>query len=348
MTFEYSPESRALQDRFDSRRLADRLAEVKVHQHFTPDDRELIERLDMFFLATVDGRGQPTCSYKGGDPGFVSVVNDTTLAFPNYDGNGMFLSMGNIAETRRVGLLFVDFERHRRLRVEGVAEISFDHELVHRVVGAQCVVLVRVETIYPNCPRYLHQRQLVERSPFVPRPEIATPTPDWKRAGWARDVLPAGDPALAATDIRRATPADRDALLDIWLRSVRATHDFVSDADLDVMHPQVRDYLASDATEFWVATDEAGQCLGFMGLSGAMMESLFLAPESFRRGVGRRLVAHALSLHRELTVDVNEQNIGARAFYEACGFVVTGRSAVDDHGRPYPILHLRTASTPAK
>lgn len=204
MAFDYSPASRALQDRFDTRRLADRLAEVKVHPLLTPDDRELIERLDMFFLATVDGRGQPTCSYKGGDPGFVVVVNDTTLAFPTYDGNGMYLSMGNITETRRVGLLFVDFERQRRLRVEGVAEMVFDHALRHRFVGAQALVLVHVEAIYPNCPRYLHQRQLVERSRFVPRPDVPTPTPDWKRAEWARDVLPTGDPARDAGGPDRA------------------------------------------------------------------------------------------------------------------------------------------------
>lgn len=149
-------------------------------------------------------------------------------------------------------------------------------------------------------------------------------------------------------DIRRASPTDTDALLDIWLRSVRATHDFVSPEDIVLMHPQVRDYLCSDAAEFWVATDEDGQCIGFMGLAGPTMESLFLAPEHHRRGVGRRLVAHAQSLRAELLVDVNEQNAGARAFYEACGFVVTGRSATDDQGRPYPILHLRMASTPAK
>jgi uncharacterized protein len=195
MTFKYSPHSRALQERFDTQRLADRLAEVKVHHGFSTDDRELIARLDMFFLATVDGRGQPTCSYKGGDPGFVTVLNDTTLAFPNYDGNGMFLSMGNIAETRRVGLLFVDFERQRRLRVEGVAAIAPDHELLQRFTGAQFMVLVHAEAIYPNCPRYVHHRQLVERSPFVPRPDIPTPIPDWKRADWARDVLAADDPA---------------------------------------------------------------------------------------------------------------------------------------------------------
>lgn len=200
MTFDYSPHSRALQDRFDTRRLADRLAEVKVHHRFTADDRDFIERLDMFFLATVDGRGQPTCSYKGGDPGFVTVVDDSTLAFPNYDGNGMYLSGGNIAETRHVGMLFVDFERQRRLRVEGVAQLAYDHELLRRHVGAQYMVFVRADAIFPNCPRYVHHRQLVEHSRFVPRPDTPTPTPDWKRAEWARDVLAAGDPALKSTD----------------------------------------------------------------------------------------------------------------------------------------------------
>jgi predicted pyridoxine 5'-phosphate oxidase superfamily flavin-nucleotide-binding protein len=195
MVFDYSAASRALQDRFDTRRLADRLADVKIHHQFTTDDRDLIARLDMFFLATVDGRGQPTCSYKGGDPGFVTVLNDTTLAFPNYDGNGMFLSMGNIAETKRVGMLFVDFERPRRLRVEGVAEMAPDHPLMDDFVGAQFMVLVRADAIYPNCPRYVHQRQLVERSIFVPRPSTPTPTPEWKRAEWARDVLPGRAPA---------------------------------------------------------------------------------------------------------------------------------------------------------
>src|SRR5919112_740191 len=118
MPASYSPESRALQDRFDTRRLADRLADVKVHDAFTPDDRAFIEARDMFFLATVDADGQPTCSYKGGDPGFVTVVDDRTLAFPNYDGNGMYLSLGNVGATHRVGLLFIDLEHQGRLRVD--------------------------------------------------------------------------------------------------------------------------------------------------------------------------------------------------------------------------------------
>jgi putative acetyltransferase len=148
-----------------------------------------------------------------------------------------------------------------------------------------------------------------------------------------------------AIHIRRATPADRDDLLDIWLRAVRATHGFVSADDVRDMTPQVRDYLAADATEFWVVADDNGTAVGFMGMAGSNMESLFLAPEWQRRGVGRRLVRHAQAMHRELTVEVNEQNPAGRAFYEACGFVVEGRSEVDGQGRPYPLLHLRWVSS---
>ncbi len=187
----YTTSARALQQRFDTRRLADRLAEVKVHDTFTPDDRAFIERLDMFFLATVDDAGQPTCSYKGGDPGFVTVVDDRTLAFPNYDGNGMYLSMGNVAATRRVGLLFIDFERQRRMRVDGTAEIRHDDPLLARYPEAQFMVRVQAERIYPNCPRYIHKRELVERSIYVPQPGTVTPVPGWKESEWARDVLPA-------------------------------------------------------------------------------------------------------------------------------------------------------------
>ena len=196
----YSPAARALQDRFDTRRMADRLADVKVHDRFTPEDGAFLERLDMFFLATVDATGQPTCSYKGGDPGFVTVVDDQTLAFPSYDGNGMYLSMGNVDETRRVGLLFVDFERQRRMRVDGTAELRLDDPLLARYPDAQFVVRVRAERIYPNCPRYIHKYQLVERSPFVPRVGMAAPIQGWKQSEWARDVLPAGDPARTGRD----------------------------------------------------------------------------------------------------------------------------------------------------
>jgi predicted pyridoxine 5'-phosphate oxidase superfamily flavin-nucleotide-binding protein len=191
----YHGGSRALQDRYDTRRLADRLAEVKVHDRFTAADREFLAALDMFFLATADADGRPTCSYKGGEPGFVRVVDERTLAFPNYDGNGMYLSMGNLAVNPAVGLLFIDFERQRRMRVDGTASVRADDELLALYPEAQFVVRVLAQRIYPNCPRYIHQYHLVQRSSFVPRAEHATPVPAWKQSEWARDVLPANDPA---------------------------------------------------------------------------------------------------------------------------------------------------------
>ena len=187
----YHDGSRALQDRYDTRRLADRLEAVKVHDRLTPADRAFVERLDMFFLATADGEGRPTCSYKGGDPGVVHVVDDRTLAFPNYDGNGMYLSTGNTLVNPAVGLLFIDFERQRRMRVEGRATIVADDPLLARWPEAQFVVRVTAEHIYPNCPRYIHHYTLVERSAFVPHAGAPTPAPSWKQAEWAVDVLPA-------------------------------------------------------------------------------------------------------------------------------------------------------------
>lgn len=151
-----------------------------------------------------------------------------------------------------------------------------------------------------------------------------------------------------ATRIRRATMADRESLFDIWLRSVQATHTFVSKPDLEFFKPLVRSYLCSPESLFWVAVD-SGTVIGFMGISAsglesgsvAKMDSLFLAPEWFRCGAGRGLVKHAQALHEELMVDVNEQNEGACRFYTACGFETVGRSELDDSGRPYPLLHLR-------
>jgi predicted pyridoxine 5'-phosphate oxidase superfamily flavin-nucleotide-binding protein len=191
----YHEQSRLLQDRFDTRRLADRLMDVKVHRRFTPDDRAFIEGLDMFFLATVSPEGQPDCSYKGGDPGFVRVLDDETLAFPSWDGNGMFLSLGNVLAMRRVGLLFIDFARQRRMRVNGTATASADDPLLGEWPEAQLVVRVRAEAIFPNCGRYIHKLALEERSRFVPHAAVPTPVPDWKRAPWAADVLAARDPA---------------------------------------------------------------------------------------------------------------------------------------------------------
>src|SRR5512134_1659368 len=113
----YHAQSRELQDLFDTRRLADRLVEKLVRARFTEEDRAFIEKQSMFFLASADAEGYPDCSYKGGAPGFVRVLDGTTLAFPSYDGNGMFKSLGNLRANPRVGLLFLNFEKPQRLRV---------------------------------------------------------------------------------------------------------------------------------------------------------------------------------------------------------------------------------------
>ena len=149
----------------------------------------------MFFLATTDEAGQPSCSYKGGEPGFVRVVDSVTLAFPTYDGNGMFLSMGNIVRHPRVGMLFIDFERQRRLRMSGEANISMDDPLLSGYAEAQFIVRVAVVRLFPTCPRYIHKYQRVERSSFVPKAGCETPVPNWKKSVWATDVLPEKDPA---------------------------------------------------------------------------------------------------------------------------------------------------------
>ena len=191
----YGESHRALQREFDTERLADRLEQRLRRTALTDDDRAFIERLDLLFLASVDERGQPTCSYKGGDPGFVRVIDPRTVAFPCYDGNGMFLSMGNVAAHPQVGLLFIDFQSPRRLRVHGRARREPLTTITPPWPEAQFAVVVEVERVFPNCPRYIHQRGLESRSPFVPKAGAPTPVPAWKRMEWAVDVLPAGDPA---------------------------------------------------------------------------------------------------------------------------------------------------------
>lgn len=191
----YDDAHRALQRRFDTERLADRIEQRLCRNHVNAEDRLFIERLDMFFLATVDAAGQPSCSYKGGDPGLVRVINEHTLVFPNYDGNGMYLSMGNVRAQAQVGLLFIDFTRPQRLRVHGRASIIAADAIEPEFVGAQFLVSVTVLQVFPNCPRYVHTWQQSARSEFVPRAGERTPVPKWKRTDWASDVLPAGDPA---------------------------------------------------------------------------------------------------------------------------------------------------------
>ncbi len=193
----YHDGSRRLQDRFDTRRMADVLEERKLRDHLDEGDRAFIEARDMFFLATADADGCPDCSYKGGDPGFVRVLDPHTVAFPNYDGNGMYRSLGNAVANPSVGMLFIDWDIPARLRLNGDASLHEDDPLLDSYPEAQFVVRVAVREVFPNCPRYIHRMELVERSRFVPRPaERETPVPGWKRADWMpADALPAEDPA---------------------------------------------------------------------------------------------------------------------------------------------------------
>lgn len=186
----YHQGSRQLQDQFDSQRIADRLEQHTVHATFTDEDRGFIERSPMFFLATADAEGRPECSYKGGLPGFVRVVSARTLAFPDYDGNGMFKSMGNLLVNPRVGMLFIDFEHPDRMRVNGTATIQENDPLLSEYPGAQLIIRVQAEQIFPNCPRYIHKMQIINYSVYAPRLDYTPPEPEWKQMEAFRDALP--------------------------------------------------------------------------------------------------------------------------------------------------------------
>jgi predicted pyridoxine 5'-phosphate oxidase superfamily flavin-nucleotide-binding protein len=189
----YHEGMRSLQDIRETRPLADRLEQVTLRSAFTAEDRVFIERCPMFFVATADAHGNPECSYKGGLPGFVRVVDDRTLAFPDYDGNGMYRSWGNVLVNPSVGLLFLDFESPKRLRVNGTARVGADDPMREDFPGSVFIVRVTAGRIFPNCPRYLHKMQLVEYSKYAPRPDYAPPVPAWKTFDTFRDALPARD-----------------------------------------------------------------------------------------------------------------------------------------------------------
>ena len=189
----YHEGMRKLQDARETRPLADRLEQVTVRTAFTSEDRAFIQSRPMFFVATADATGHPECSYKGGLPGFVRVIDDNTLAFPDYDGNGMYRSWGNVLVNPSVGLLFLDFETPKRLRVNGTAHLSSQDPLRADYPGAVFIIRVAAARIFPNCPRYIHKMQLIEYSTYAPRPEYTPPVPAWKTFEAFRDALPARD-----------------------------------------------------------------------------------------------------------------------------------------------------------
>ena len=186
----YHDGHRQLQDQFDSRRIADRLAEHTYRSALDDGDRTFIESASMFFLATADADGNPDCSYKGGDPGFVRVVSANEIAWPDYDGNGQFRSLGNVAVHSPVALLFIDWTRPSRLRIHGQARLCFDDPLLADMPGGQLLVRVAIERVFPNCPRYIHTMQEVAKSPYVPHAGEEAPVPGWKKNELFADALP--------------------------------------------------------------------------------------------------------------------------------------------------------------
>jgi uncharacterized protein len=186
----YHDGNRRLQDEFESRRIADRLEEKLTRKVFTEDDKAFIESVPYFFVATCDAQGRPDCSFKGGLPGFVRLTGPSELAFPDYDGNGMFKSLGNLAVNPHVGMLFIALhDKPRRLRVNGTVTIDRDDPLLGVTVGAQLIVRVRALAIFPNCPRYIPTMRLVEPSIYAPRPGCDPVEPAWKGFADFKDYM---------------------------------------------------------------------------------------------------------------------------------------------------------------
>jgi predicted pyridoxine 5'-phosphate oxidase superfamily flavin-nucleotide-binding protein len=180
-TIMYHDGNRRLQDQFDSRRISDRLEEKLTRTAFTADDKAFIESVIYFFIATADAEGRPDCSFKGGPAGFVRVTGDSELTFPDYDGNGMFKSLGNALVNPNVGLLFIALHgKPKRLRVNGVATVNRDDPLLSKTIGAQLMVRVQARAIFPNCPRYVPEMTLTAPSAYTPQSGHDPVEPGWK------------------------------------------------------------------------------------------------------------------------------------------------------------------------
>lgn len=212
MTDFYTEEQQALQAEFGTRALAERLELAIVTPELQPEQIDFVHGRDMLFLSTVDSGGFPSVSYKGGAPGFVRCIDARTLTFPSYDGNGMFLSLGNVVASSKVGLLFVDFETPHRIRVRGEARVLREGPLFASYPGADAVVEVRVERAWQNCPRYVHRMERVEASRYVPDESGEAPFPAWKRIDVMQDVLGEDDRATAQA-AGLITVEDYEALL---------------------------------------------------------------------------------------------------------------------------------------
>ena len=205
MTDFYGPSHRALQDAFDTRNIADVLEAVIVAPRLDDDARAFISARSYFFLSTVNEHGHPTVSYKGGAPGFVRVIDDRTLVWPSYDGNGMFLSAGNIAADGRIGLLFMEFDPPHRVRVHATATVSADDPMIDEFPGADLVVRAVVTEAFVNCPRYISPHPQTP-SKYVPDAEGNAPLPGWKKVDALQPFLPSRFQGLAEAEGDVITP----------------------------------------------------------------------------------------------------------------------------------------------
>ena len=209
----YSLEQQQLQDLHDTRKLAERLEQIIVENQVSEQHQFFIESRDFFFLTTIDHRGYPSCSYKGGNHGLVKVIDPQTLAFPSYDGNGMFLSMGNIQGNAKIGMLFIDFENPHRVRVHGDASIETEDELLTEYPGAEMIVRVKISEVFINCPRYIHRMNKLDTSKYVPKEGVETPAAQWKRIDALQDALPACDLHIAESLGGVITPEEYGAMV---------------------------------------------------------------------------------------------------------------------------------------
>ena len=196
MTF-YTDAQRQLQRQFDTQTLADAVQAGSARDFIDDNQKAFIESRDFFFLSTVNGQGEPTVSYKGGGVATVRVIDEKTLVFPAYDGNGMFLSMGNIKDTAKIGLLFIDFETPNRVRVQATATVHDDDLLLAEYPGAMLLVRARVDVAFVNCARYIHKHERLETSRYVPDTDGQQPFPAWKRIDKLQEQLPPQDQGRA-------------------------------------------------------------------------------------------------------------------------------------------------------
>jgi len=189
----YHGGSRALQDRFDTRRLADRIEERLVDERIGPEDKVFIEARDMFFLATADGEGQPSCSYKGGDPVSCAWSIQSRSPFRTTTATACSCRRGTWRRTGASACCSSTLPAEAAAHL-GRGERAFRRSVAARVSASPVHRARRGEPGLPNCPRYIHRYALVERSSFVPKAGCPTPIPGWKKSDWAKDILPSAIP----------------------------------------------------------------------------------------------------------------------------------------------------------